>query len=172
MLWRHLRWRACREHAAPRSSVRARRFLFLAVMGSYSFAALLPPPSSYSTLLLSVQPSAPALTDSVRAPEVQQPGTRPPRCSSRPPFSAQPKGRKGLREDTRGADAVAAGPRRAPCRSAGSCRAEHLPIASADIAGSGEESEARTADTIEASSSDKSADRSRVLTHACPGRRW
>ena len=81
-LWRLPRWRACREHAAPRSSVRARRFLFLAVMGSYSFAPLLPP-RSYSTLLLSVQPSAPAVTDSVQAPEVQQPGTRPPRCSSR-----------------------------------------------------------------------------------------
>ena len=35
-------------------------------------------------------------------------------------------------------DAVAAGPRRAP-RSAGSCRAEHLPIASADITGSRQE---------------------------------
>ena len=54
--------------------------------------------------LLTAQPSAPAVTDSVQAPEVQQPGTRLPRCSSRPPFRAQPKGRKGLREDTRGAD--------------------------------------------------------------------
>ena len=50
------------------------------------------------------QASAPAVTDSVQAPEVQQPGTRPPKCSSRPPFSNQPKGRKELREDTRGAD--------------------------------------------------------------------
>ena len=80
-------------------------------------------------------PSAPAVTDPVQAPEVQQPGTRPPRCSSRPPFSALPKGRTGLREDSTCADAVAAGPvRAAPCRSAGSCRDEHLPIASADIA--------------------------------------
>ena len=93
------------------------------LMGSYSFAS----PNSDSPLQLSVQPSAPAVTHSVQAPEVQQPGTRPPRCSSRPPSSAQPKGRKGLREDTRGADAVASGPRRAPCTSARSCRAEHLP---------------------------------------------
>ena len=99
------------------------------------FLRLAPPRSS----LLSVQPSAPAVTDSVQAPEVQQPEARPPRCSSRPPLSIQPKGRKGLREDTRGPDAVAAGPRRAPCRSAGSCRAEHLSIASADIVGSGKE---------------------------------
>ena len=53
---------------------------------------------------LLAQASAPAVTDSVQAPEVQQPGTRPPKCSSRPPFSNQPKGRKELREDTRGAD--------------------------------------------------------------------
>ena len=50
------------------------------------------------------QASATAVTDSVQAPEVHQPGTRPPKCSSRPPFSNQPKGRKELREDTRGAD--------------------------------------------------------------------
>ena len=59
--------------------------------------------SSDSPDLLLAQPSAPAVTDSEQAPEVQQPGTRPPRCSSRPPFSNQPEGRKGLREDTRGA---------------------------------------------------------------------
>ena len=69
------------------------------LQGSYSFAASsdsLPPRRS--------QPAAPAVTDSVQAPEVQQPEARPPRCSSRPPLSIQPKGRKGLREDTSGAD--------------------------------------------------------------------
>ena len=66
--------------------------------GSYSF-----PASSDSLALLLAQPSAPAVTDSEQDPEVQQPGTRPPRCSSRPPFSNQPEERKGLREDTRGA---------------------------------------------------------------------
>ena len=69
------------------------------LQGSYSFAA-----SSDSLPLLRSQPAAPAVTDSVLAPEVQQPGTRLPRCSSKPPFSAQPKGHQGLREDTRGAD--------------------------------------------------------------------
>ena len=46
------------------------------------------------------------------------------------------------------------------------CRSEVLAYQGAG------KSEARTADTIEASSCDKSADRSRVLTHACPTRRW
>ena len=52
-------------------------------MGSYTFAS----PISDFPLQLSVQPSAPAVTHSVQAPEVQQPGTRPPRCSSRQPCS-------------------------------------------------------------------------------------
>ena len=81
----------------------------------YSF----PASSDSPQLLPSAQLSAPAVTDSVQGPKVLHPGTRTPRCSSRRPFSAQPKGRKGLREDTRGADAVASGPRRAPCTSAG-----------------------------------------------------
>ena len=61
------------------------------------------------------------------------------RCSSRLPFSIQPKVRKELRENATGADAVAECPRRVPCTSAGSFQDEHLPITSADIAGSGEE---------------------------------
>ena len=73
-------------------------------------------PSSYSSILSPAptgQPSAPAVPDSVQGPEVPQPGTRPPRCSSRRPFRPSPKthivpqGRKGL-------DAHAAGPHRAP----------------------------------------------------------
>ena len=98
------------------------------VMGSYSFASpelRLPAPAvgaaiSASSYSLRASPRGAAAW--YETSEVQQQA------------ALQPTERKGLREDTRGADAVAAGPRRAPCRSAGGCRAEHLTIASADIA--------------------------------------
>ena len=107
---------------------------FLLSVDCYSF----PASSDSPQLLPSEQPSALAVTDSVQGPEVLHPGTRTPRRSSRRPFSTQPNGRKGLHEDTRGADAVAAGPRRA------SVKRQELPggapaIGSADIAGSGQE---------------------------------
>ena len=83
------------------------------VMGSYSFASpklRLHAPAvgaaiSASSHSLRASPRGAAAW--YEAPEVQQQA------------ALQPKGHKGLREDTRGADAVAAGPGRAPCRSAG-----------------------------------------------------
>ena len=69
-------------------------------------------PHPDSPLVLSAQPEAPADTDLVQGPEVKvQPHFRePPRCSSRCQQAARAT---HSRKDTRVADAVAAGPRRA-----------------------------------------------------------
>ena len=67
------------------------------------------------------QPSAPASLTPCKPPRCSSLARDPRGAEAGRPFSAQPKARKGLREDTRGADAVAAGPRRAPC-TAGSRR--------------------------------------------------
>ena len=115
--WLKLSEPTCRLHAASQKAsletmTLCSRNIIIIAKKSNSYLSTFLDPHPDSPIVLSAQPEAPADADLVQSPEVQvQPDFREPlRCSNRCQQAARATHR---REDTRVADAVAAGPCRA-----------------------------------------------------------